>query len=87
MRQAISPRTGFAHTHQNTPADYLEHPNPEPQITNQGDIQLCVQQLYSGYAYATAWKTEKLKNNTKRTYITVAFEPSADAAIDKSVKT
>lgn len=86
--KAISPRTDFAYTHQSAPADYLEHPNPEPQITNRGDIQLCVQQLYSGYAYVTAWKTEKLKkNNTQRTYITVAFEPSAEAAIDESIKT
>lgn len=84
--KAISPRTEFSYTHQNAPEDYLAHPNPEPEMDKIGDIQMCIQQLYSGYTYVTAWKEEKA-DGIRRFLITVSFEQETEQAIISAVST
>ncbi len=85
--KAISPRTEFSHTHQSTPPNYIAHPNPAPQMEGNN---LCIQDLYSGYTYVTAWKEARQENKktSKRTYyITVSFEKGTDKAIQTALNT
>lgn len=84
--KAISPRTEFSYTHQNTPEDYLANPNPEPVMDKIGDVQMCIQQLYSGYTYVTAWKEERT-DGIRRFLITVSFEKGTEQAILSAVNT
>ncbi|NDV60499.1 hypothetical protein D0T85_20625 [Bacteroides sp. 519] len=86
--KAISPRTNPQYTHTTTPKEYLEHPNPEAIVTIQNNINLCIQELYSGYTYVTAWKIDKSRSGNKQNiYITVSFENSTEQAITKSIQT
>jgi chondroitin AC lyase len=87
--QAVSPRhklgSTYAASGDNQP--YADNPNPavKNNITD-GDYKLCIQPLFTGWAYVVAWK-EVQQGSARRVIATVSYESSEAAAIAAAKQT
>lgn len=84
--EAISPRIKFAYTHGGMPQEYVDNPNPPVQMMTEGDYNYCIQELFSGWVYVTAWYTSK-EGNVQITYVTVSYKTDRNEAMKEAKNT
>lgn len=81
---AISPRVVAERT--DYPQEYIDHPNPDVKIFNDGNYHFSVQNLVGGKTYVVAWRELKLGNG-RHIIITISYEATEEQAIDKAKET
>lgn len=82
--KAISPRVLMGN--KDYSQAYIEHPNPEVKLVQDGDCHLSVQNLYSGKTYVVAW-CETRESSQCRILVTIAQEDSENKAMSQACKT